>query len=152
MPTYYCQVPNDKLDDEQKLGMARSITFRHSEATGAPSYFVQVVIDDDTHNARFIGGESAAEHIWIRADIRSGRSKDQLQSLMVNIRTDVASITGVSEDDIWIYLNSLEPDNMLEYGHILPLPGKESEWFNNLPENLRDRLQRVGVSQEKFAL
>ncbi len=152
MPTYYCQVPNDKLDDEQKLAMARSITLRHSEATGAPPYFVQVVIDDETHKARFIGGEPAGAHIWIRADVRAGRSKEQLQSLMVNIKTDVAAITGVSGDDIWINLNNLEPDNMLEYGHILPLPGKEPEWFDSLPAALRERLERIGVSQDNFTL
>jgi phenylpyruvate tautomerase PptA (4-oxalocrotonate tautomerase family) len=152
MPTYYCQVPNGKLDDQQKLGLARSITRRHSEATGAPSYFVQVVIDSDEHKARFIGGEPATGHIWIRADIRAGRSQEQLQSLMVNVMTDVAAITGVSEDDIWIYLSNLEPDNMLEYGHVLPLPGKESEWFSSLPEALRDRLARIGVSEDNFTL
>ncbi len=152
MPTYYCQVPNGKLDAEQKLAMARSITLRHSEATGAPSYFVQVVIDDETHKARFIGGEPASAHIWIRADIRAGRSTEQLHSLMVNIKTDMAAIAGVSGDDVWINLNNLEPDNMLEYGHILPLPGKETEWFNSLPAALRERLERIGVSQDNFTL
>ncbi len=44
MPTYVCSVPPKKLSSSQKSEIAKSISNRHSEATGAPPFFVQVVI------------------------------------------------------------------------------------------------------------
>ena len=41
MPTYVCYLPRDRFSPDQKRQIADAITFRHSEATGAPSYFVQ---------------------------------------------------------------------------------------------------------------
>jgi phenylpyruvate tautomerase PptA (4-oxalocrotonate tautomerase family) len=46
MPTYVCYLPRDRFSPDQKRQIADAITFRHSEATGAPSYFVQVVIEE----------------------------------------------------------------------------------------------------------
>ena len=46
MPTYLCYLPRDRFSQDQKGQIARAISFRHSEATGAPSYFVQVVIEE----------------------------------------------------------------------------------------------------------
>ena len=42
-PTYVCYLPRDRFDTEQKARIAGAITQRHSEATGAPSYFVQAM-------------------------------------------------------------------------------------------------------------
>ncbi len=42
MPTYVCSVPPKSLDSSQKDQIAAAIAWRHSEATGAPSFFVQV--------------------------------------------------------------------------------------------------------------
>src|SRR5258706_7773707 len=46
MPTYVCYLPRDRFSPDQKRQIVDAITFRHSEATGAPSYFVQVVIEE----------------------------------------------------------------------------------------------------------
>ena len=46
MPTYVCYLPRDRFDREQKARIAGAISQRHSEATGAPSYFVQVMIEE----------------------------------------------------------------------------------------------------------
>ena len=52
IPTYV-YLPRDRFDTEQKARIAGAISQRHSEATGAPSYFVQVMIEEtDAESAR----------------------------------------------------------------------------------------------------
>ena len=55
MPTYVCYLPPAVYDSEQKAKIADAIGRRHSEATGAPPYFVQVQIEE-TRADRFLGG------------------------------------------------------------------------------------------------
>ena len=56
MPTYVCSVPPKTLSDDQKDQIAAVIGRRHSEATGAPSFFVQVVIEESDTTRRYLGG------------------------------------------------------------------------------------------------
>lgn len=58
MPTYACSVPPGKLDESQKSEIAKCISSRHSEATGAPLFFVQVVIEESRAD-RYLGGQKA---------------------------------------------------------------------------------------------
>ena len=152
MPTYVCSVRPGLLDQKQKVEIAKSITRNHQEVTGAPAYFVQVVIDEKASAERYLGGEPAADQIWIRADIRSGRTAEQRSGLMLAIMRDVARIAVVEEASIWVYLCNLEPTDMVEYGHVLPLPGREKEWFEGLPKALQDYLVSLGTKKDKFVL
>jgi phenylpyruvate tautomerase PptA (4-oxalocrotonate tautomerase family) len=152
MPTYVCSVPNGKLNEKQKQDVASAITKRHCETTGAPPYFVQVVIEEEGTAKRFIGGTATDEYIWIRVDMRDGRSAEQSRQIMLNILNDVSSISGVPEENVWINLCKLAPTDMVEYGHVLPKPGEEQQWFESLPPKLKARLEGLGVRQEKFQL
>jgi hypothetical protein len=71
---------------------------------------------------------------------------------MLAIMRDVAKIAGVDESKIWVYLCNLEPTDMVEYGHVLPLPGEEQAWFDSPPEALRGYLVSLGTDKDKFAL
>jgi hypothetical protein len=71
---------------------------------------------------------------------------------MQAIMKDVAQITGVKEDSIWVYLCNLDPTDMIEYGHVLPEPGQEKEWFEALPESLKVYLAKLGTNEENFTL
>ncbi len=152
MPTYVCKVPPRLLSDDQKSRLARAIAQRHSEATGAPVFFVQVEIDESTERTRYLGGLPSDAHIWIRADIRSGRSAEIRQRLMLSIMHDVSDITGVAERDIWVYVCNLDATDMVEFGHVLPAPGKEREWFEALPEDLQKYLETLGAQKSSFTL
>lgn len=152
MPTYVCSISPNTLTDEQKTQIAVAIGKRHSEATGAHPFFVQVEIDENPGRTRYLGGSPANAHIWIRGDIRAGRSDEARQQLMLSIMRDVASITGLKEQDIWIYLCNLAPIDMVEYGHVLPPPGGERVWFENLPDELKTYLIGLGVQQQNFRL
>jgi phenylpyruvate tautomerase PptA (4-oxalocrotonate tautomerase family) len=152
MPTYVCSIPPKTLTDAQKTQIAVAIGKCHSEATGAHPFFVQVEIDESPTKTRYLGGSPANAHIWIRADIRAGRSDEARQKLMLSIMREVSAITGFKEQDIWIYLCNLAPIDMVEYGHVLPPPGQEQVWFENLPAELKAYLTSLGVEQNKFDL
>jgi phenylpyruvate tautomerase PptA (4-oxalocrotonate tautomerase family) len=99
MPTYVCYLPPDLCYAEQKAKIAKAISERHSEATGAPPYFVQVQIEE-TRADRFLGGQLTQNHIWVRGDIRAGRTPDQRTNLMLNIMRDISLITPGSSKTI----------------------------------------------------
>ncbi len=124
MPTYVCSVPRGSLTSAQKQEIANAISRDHSEATGAPKFFVQVVIEEDESAAPYLGGTLTNDHIWIRGDIRAGRTVERRKSLI----------------------------DMIEYGHVLPEPGKEKEWFEALPESLKVYLAKRGTNGENFTL
>jgi phenylpyruvate tautomerase PptA (4-oxalocrotonate tautomerase family) len=152
MPTYVCSVPPGILSEDQKTRIAVAISHHHREATGAPSFFVQVVIEESESTRRYLGGELTNAHIWIRGDIRAGRSEQTRQQLMLNIMKDVSSIASIREEAIWVYLCNLEPTDMVEYGHVLPQPGGEQGWFESLPPSLQKYLKALGANQKTFRL
>jgi hypothetical protein len=55
----------------------------------------------------------------------------------------VSEIAGASPEDIWVYLNELVPSNMIEFGHLLPQPGEEKQWFQSLPSAMQERLSKL---------
>jgi phenylpyruvate tautomerase PptA (4-oxalocrotonate tautomerase family) len=151
MPTYVCSVPPEKLSSSQKLEIAKSISNRHSEATGAPPFFVQVVIEETEHD-RYLGGQKTSDHVWVRGDIRAGRTEAAREQMMLNIMEDISRITQISHEHIWVYVCNLALTDMVEYGHVLPLPGKEKEWFENLPVSLQRYLNSLGTTKDNFTL
>lgn len=151
MPTYVCSVPPKTLNDSQKSEIAKSISNRHSEATGAPPLFVQVVIEE-TEADRYLGGQKTSDHIWVRGDIRAGRSEEAREQMMVKIMEDISKIARLSEDSIWVYVCNLAPTDMVEYGHVLPPPGKEKQWFEGLPQSLQRYLASLGTTKDNFTL
>lgn len=152
MPTYVCSFPHGLLDEAKRAQIAQAIAARHAEATGAPAFFVQVVIDESPHRTRFLGGSVSDAHVWIRADIRAGRAEAVRQGLMLNIMADVSAITAIAAQDIWVYINNLEPTDMVEFGHVLPRPGEEQQWFEGLPAPLQKYLSSLGTSRDSFTL
>jgi phenylpyruvate tautomerase PptA (4-oxalocrotonate tautomerase family) len=141
MPTYVCFASVDRLTPGQKEKIAKAITQVHSEEAVAPRYLVQVVFQSLLPTQHFVGGEPGPQgQIWIRGDIRAGRTEAQRTRLQLRLAKEVGTIAGSSPDDLWIYLNEMQPSNMMEFGHLLPGPGDEGKWFLTLPEALRDRL------------
>lgn len=151
MPTYVCSVPEKSVDDRQKEAIAEAISRIHSEETGAPIFFAQVVIEEKNTD-RFLGPSRASGQIWIRGDIRAGRTEAQRTRIMLRIMEEVAGITGVKDQDIWVYLCNLAPTDMLEYGHVLPKPGEETAWFDRLPKSLQNYMEKQGTTRKTFAL
>lgn len=152
MPTYVCSVPSGSFTDDQKAAAAEAISRIHSEETGAPPYFVQVVMEEKKPRERFLGGVLVSNQIWIRGDIRAGRTKAQRKKMMLRIMSEISQISGVKNDDIWVYLCNLEPTDMVEYGNVLPNAGEEKMWYDGLPNSLKEYLASLGTTKENFTL
>src|ERR1700727_1876594 len=147
MPTYVCSVPEKLVDDHQKEAIAEAISRIHSEETGVPVFFAQIVIEEKGAD-RFLGPSRASGQIWIRGDIRAGRTEAQRTRILLRIMEEVSGITGIKEQDIWVYLCNLAPTDMLEYGHVLPKPGEETAWFDRLPKSLQNYMERLGTTRK----
>lgn len=144
MPTYVCWTQAGQLSTEQRAQIARSITDAHHDLALAPRYFVQVIFSDVSAGSHFIGGHEALPgHLWIRADIRAGRTQVQKERLLNRIADETAQIAGISKEKVWVYISDIPGPSVLEFGHVLPPPGGEEEWFAKLPAELQDRLKSL---------
>jgi hypothetical protein len=71
---------------------------------------------------------------------------------MLNMMQDVSRITGITSDHIRVYVCNLEPTDMIEYGHVLPPPGLERTWFDNLSADLQAYLRNLGITRNNLKL
>jgi phenylpyruvate tautomerase PptA (4-oxalocrotonate tautomerase family) len=99
MPTYVCSLAEGSVNDDQNEAIARALSGIHSEETGAPPYFVQVVIEEKKPTQRFLGGTRVSGQIWIRGDIRAGRTEEKRNAMMLRMMEEVGRITGVQDQD-----------------------------------------------------
>jgi phenylpyruvate tautomerase PptA (4-oxalocrotonate tautomerase family) len=141
MPTYTFSTSKE-LTAEQRTRLVESVTGIHQVEATAPRYFVQVIFYKLEPDSMFIGGEQASsDHIWVRADIRSGRSKEQKAKILGRIMSETSEILNISEQCVWVYVSDIPAHGVLEFGNILPEPGGEAEWLASLPQSLREKLQ-----------
>ncbi|MDY3051812.1 MAG: tautomerase family protein [Ndongobacter sp.] len=140
MPTYTVYVQHDVLTEEQEQKIAEAITQAHSKTTGAPRYYVQVILTGNYGGRRFVGGLPSERQLWIHGDIRSGRTDEQRKELMLALMDGVSKAADIEQDDIWIDLNEIQPTSILKYKTVFPPAGKEKEWFQSLPKELRQKL------------
>jgi phenylpyruvate tautomerase PptA (4-oxalocrotonate tautomerase family) len=144
MPTYVCSAATGRLTPVQKTEIVHGITVIHHEETGAPSYLVQVIFHDVAPDSHYVAGRPAsADQIWVRGDIRAGRTNEQKSRMLRRIMQDVARASGAAEDAVWVYLCDIPAANITEYGRVLPPPGQEDAWFSSLPDALRERLRHL---------
>ncbi|WP_207003678.1 tautomerase family protein [Trinickia mobilis] len=144
MPTYVCTATAGRLTPAQKAEIARSITDIHHEEARAARYFVLVFFQDVAPGSCYLGNQPGpADQIWIRGDIRAGRTTAQKERMLHRMMQDVSRVTGAPEDAVWVYLSDLPAENLTEYGRILPLPGQEEAWFSSLSEDLQERLKAL---------
>ena len=99
MPTYVCSAATGRLTPVQKTEIVRSITAIHHEETGAPRYLVQLIFHDVAPGNHYVAGRPApADQIWIRADIRGGRTDEQKSQMLRRIMQDVGTPFGGPRD------------------------------------------------------
>jgi phenylpyruvate tautomerase PptA (4-oxalocrotonate tautomerase family) len=147
MPTYTVRTANLSLDDDQRQRIASAITEVHSGSTGAPGYFAQVFFDGAPQAAHFIGGRpNPVPHVYVHGLIRAGRTAEQKRRLLEGIRDRVREVAGVGTEDIWVYVQEIVAEQMIEFGRTLPEPGREAEWRRGFsPETIED-FRRAGVA------
>ena len=140
MPTYAFTTAKS-LTSEQRERIVESVTSIHAVEATAPRYFVQVIFYAVDSGSIFIGGKPAsANHIWVNALIRSGRTKKQNANILQRIMQETAGILDVSTENIWVYISGIPGESVAEFGAILPQPGGEEQWLATLPGALREKL------------
>lgn len=145
MPTYAVSSPSGVINQEHRAAVAEVLTTLHHEIAVAPRYLVQVIFHDLDAGALFLAGQEVREgHVWIRADIRSGRTQRQKTELLEQITVSVADALGLASEHVWVYINEISGEHMTEYGKLLPEPGGEEEWFATLPPTIRNELSDLG--------
>ena len=87
--------------------------------------------------------DSSESEIFIYGHIRSGRTSKVKNKLIKGLREIIKENTKLRKDNIWVYLLDLKPNQMIEYGEILPKSGGEKKWFKNLPTKLKTRLNKI---------
>ena len=142
MPTYTVKYSNLKIKEKKKI--AKIITSTHSKITGANNFFAQVIFEKNSIKSHFMGGKKVqTPEIFVNGQIRSGRSKFIKKKLILAIRNNLLKVINIKVENIWIYLTEINPDQMIEYGHILPKSGHEKSWFKSLTKKLRERLIKL---------
>ena len=144
MPTYTVKYSNFNLSQKQKKSLAKDISNTHSKFTGANTFFAQIIFQKNEKNSHFMGGKLVkTKEIFLNGQIRSGRTSKVKKHLILGLRKILIKNTNLKKDYVWVYLEDLVPDQMIEYGEVLPKSGKEKKWFNSLAPGLRKRLKKM---------
>ena len=141
MATYSIYFAGFKLSTHQKYNLAQAITKIHADVTGAQAYFAQVIFKElDIHDC-FIGGTLLDEpHIFLNGQIRLGRSDQTKKQLLVEIEVAIQRVSSLASHQIWAYIDDMPPNQMIEYGQILPAVGDDHMWFSTLPLPIQKKL------------
>ena len=83
------------------------------------------------------------KEIFLNGQIRAGRTSKIKKQLILGLRKILIKNTKLRSDFIWVYLEDLLPEQMIEYGEVLPKSGQEKKWFNSLTPDLRKRLRKM---------
>ena len=149
MPTYTVKYSNISLSQKQKNSIANDITSTHSKYTGANTFFAQVIFQKNQKNAHFMGGKLVkTKEIFLNGQIRAGRTSKVKKQLILGLRKILIKNTRLQSDFVWVYLEDLLPNQMIEYGEVLPKSGQEKKWFNSLSPSLRKRLKKMEKKKE----
>jgi phenylpyruvate tautomerase PptA (4-oxalocrotonate tautomerase family) len=145
MPTYTVTTPINRLTPRQKTLIAQDITRIHKTVTGAPAVFVQVLFADIDPANHFVGGKPLQhDFLFLQGHIRAGRTLEQKQDLLLQLVHALAEAAAAPKNAVWAYLNELPANQMAEFGQTLPQPGTEADWFNALPPEDRNLMDRIG--------
>ena len=144
MPTYTVTNSNFNLSSKQQQNLANGITKVHNVVTGANTYFAQVIFNKTKKNNHFMGGKKVKEpSLFLLGQIRAGRSKKIKDKLINDLKDILVKKSKLNETQVWVYIIDLPPSQMIEYGAVLPVSGKEKEWFKNLSPKLKKKLSSI---------
>jgi len=152
VPSYIVTCEEGRLTGSQKSQIAEAVTRAHGDLTGAPYYFVRITFNEVKRGNYFLGGtQLESDQIFVHGSIREGRPTDMKDALIAGLTADVAIASQMKPNCVWVYLSELPPKQMVEFGRVLPLHGKEAEWSAALTETEKARLEKIGIRKEVAA-
>jgi len=131
MPVYSLSTPNT-LTTERKKALVNLVTDTHCSVMIAPEQFVHVLFSDGitlTDN----------KQLYVHANVRQGRSQEQIDRMCTELTKGCASILTVSDDQIHINLLEIAAKWAMEGGYVMPDPGEENEWMAKVTDALKAR-------------
>ena len=131
MPLYGL-TSNKYLSTATKQKLANLFTDAHCSLMIAPEQFVHVV---------FFEGIPLIENksLYVHANVRLGRTQNQIDQLCEAVTKGCSEILKVSEDKIHINLMEIDGKWAMEGGFVMPSPGEEDEWMEKVTKALSDR-------------
>jgi|APFre7841882724_1041349.scaffolds.fasta_scaffold01679_13 phenylpyruvate tautomerase PptA (4-oxalocrotonate tautomerase family) len=152
MPVYMVYVSAGRFSPEGKGAVARAITNAHRELTGTQHFLAQVSFQEQQAGNVFLGGvQQGGDLIFVHGHHRLGRPADLKHRLAAKIVDDISKAAGVEKRHIWLYIDEMPANQMIEYGRFLPEPGQEQAWFDAISgdEKAFMRSNVFSESQEK---
>lgn len=139
MPTYVVTTHPNRLSTSQKAAIVAKISEIHSvEGGGVPQWLVQVIFNEVPSGNWFINKRLVpTDQIWVRGDIRAGRSEAQKARMCERVMAECAAATDMDKSFWWVYI--CDADKTAEFGSVLPEPGGEKEWIEGIDKEVRER-------------
>lgn len=125
------------LSTDQKQKLSDLLTDTHCSIMIAPEQFVHVVFFE---GIPFLKNKA----LYVHANVRLGRSEDQIDRLCESVIQGSAKILGVDQDKIHINLMEISGKWAMEGGFVMPDPGEEDEWMQKVTAALEEQAS-VGV-------
>jgi phenylpyruvate tautomerase PptA (4-oxalocrotonate tautomerase family) len=137
---YQCFSEAGSVPESVRPQIAQEVTKIHCDATGAPASFVHVVFLELPPGVAYTAGKISPTSV-INAKVRSGRTLDVRQKIVMDLSEMWGRLTGQSQHELVIALEEVESDTIMEEGLIMPNPGDEAEWL----KRNHDHLAEVGA-------
>ena len=128
----YSLTSSKYLSADKKQKLVDLFTTAHCSIMVAPEQFVHVVFFEGIpimNNKR----------LYIHANVRLGRTQDQIDRVCEAFKTGCAKILQVNEDKIHINLMEIDGKWAMEGGFVMPSPGEEDEWMEKVTKALAER-------------
>ena len=146
MPTYTVSSANVELTPDQEAAISAAITEAHNKHTGAPGFFAQTIFSPVSAGRHYIGGkQNKATHVFVHGLIRAGRSADVKAALTAEIAERVRKVAKIGSEDIWVYVQDIPAEQMIEFGRMPPAPGAEDEWRKAIGPEKRRTFADAGI-------
>ena len=122
MPLYTVTTQAGVLSGEAKAKLADELATFHSDYSGVPKTWVQVVFQDYAPGSGFTAGKPSAVAALI-LQIRTGRSVEYKRGLVQRLWELLQHATGAPDNQIVIGVNEVPPSQAMEMGKIMPEVG-----------------------------
>ena len=125
MPVYQCYSRQELLTTSAKAKIADEITTIHTNATGAPESYVNVLFHEIPEGDCFVARKPSNQS-YLFGSIRHGRDLETRQAILGEFSRMWTRVTGQSEAEFVVGLTEVDAAaNVMEGGLILPEPGHE---------------------------